>query len=62
MQDILRVVSSCSKILYGEFIAVLDSICNFGSIGNLEDFFISLGYAVFEEKESLLNKRGLLGK
>ena len=41
---------------------MLDSICNYGSIGNLENFFIDLGYAVFEEKDMLLNKRGLLGK
>lgn len=58
----MRVVSSCSKILYGEFTSMLDSMVNFGSIGGLEDFFINLGYSIFDEKESLLNKRGLLGK
>ena len=58
----MRVVSSCSKVLHGEFTSVLDSMVNFGSIGGLEDFFFNLGYAIFDEKESLLNKSGLLGK
>ena len=40
---------------------MLEAICLHGNIENLENFMSNLGFGLFEESESVLQKRGLLG-
>ncbi|CAK8673850.1 unnamed protein product [Clavelina lepadiformis] len=61
LKDILRTVAFCSKVLYSAFTSVLDTICNFESIGNMENFFEGLSFTLCEEDDSVLHRRGLLG-
>ena len=60
-QDILKTVGLCSKVLFNAFTHMLEAICLHGNIENLENFMSNLGFGLFEESESVLQKRGLLG-
>ena len=58
----MKTVGLCSKVLFNAFTSMLEAICLHGNIENLENFMSNLGFGLFEENESVLQKRGLLGK
>jgi len=40
---------------------MVTAICNYGSFEGIENFISNVGFNVFEEKITVLHKRGLLG-
>uniref|UniRef100_F6UNB7 Anaphase-promoting complex subunit 5 N-terminal domain-containing protein n=1 Tax=Ciona intestinalis TaxID=7719 RepID=F6UNB7_CIOIN len=52
LKEMIRIVGLCSKVLHESFKSMLDAICNFESIENLENFFSNLGYSLFQSNDS----------